>query len=752
MKTGKKTICLSLWLLFAIIFNTAIPLRAQQQEQPPEPTAETQLPENKIAATANLKPSEQFDELRKITRGAEFSGLMQSIFGADAAAAIKAIDEDAPTLFEAAGENLNEKSSETLTEETERRKEKLKADLITRANQNKIKSNVKSPAKPKKPAANPRKTVSRTIAPPQFDWRQLAFGFQPLPQQRFQPFPQSQQQNGKPEIKTTLTDKEIKAEGEDKKIFDTDKASVKRTRKVESKFIKDGTVFGVEVKHTEIIDAVSKTDGKKFRKENIMFWRAEVAACPDASGITAGKGKGYVNMKYFITAADGTSTTTLRDVTVNTKTTGYVNDEAEMTHYDLTADALEIVRGYDLAVERGLMTDVNFKDGANRILYEITNNKIEIDNRADGGSLTPAKLGKIVVKVNTGSNPADNKRTDKGAGALVAGVWNYTNDMYKAARSFWRNYGCVAIESKAPKNRLKKGEQITIDAETVHKQDASKVNARLEAGALDASVSPDTQQGAPTAKFTYVHGDQKVSHFTVESFSKRGIGIGGLEFQTEGECAGGLTGKIEITKRKTENRTEVTAKGQHISDQYYSGTNEYKWSYDYSATFDVSGSTRDVNEDGSISMSLSGAISAQAARVTDEKDNWTTTTDCFPDPPRTAGQNSSSLIREIGKLSGAEGDGMMNINGARFRLTFLIPEIQATRTHHTVVKPFGWCMMDQNPPSDTTHESELSFSSEGVEIEDTVDPKNPNLIAGSKTFTDELGNEVTIRWSLRKCK
>ncbi|HEX8367396.1 MAG TPA: hypothetical protein VF604_02425 [Pyrinomonadaceae bacterium] len=61
VKTQRKTICLSLWLRATIVFNTAIPLRARQQE-------EIQIPENKIAATAHLKPAEQFNELQQNAR------------------------------------------------------------------------------------------------------------------------------------------------------------------------------------------------------------------------------------------------------------------------------------------------------------------------------------------------------------------------------------------------------------------------------------------------------------------------------------------------------------------------------------------------------------------------------------------------------------------------------------------------------------------------------------------------------------
>lgn len=719
IKRNHQNIWLSL-LLAASLAWQAWPARAMQGRQQ----------ETTLSGADGHAPAQNLKSLLENGRGPELKGLLESLFGEDAAAAQGVLDEEAEALAEAVGGAAVEKGAEAQQEEIDDLKDKLKAKPAATPRP------VPAPTPPRRPAG--RRRAAKADGLPQLDWRQLAFGFAPL------------RQEGKPEVKITQTDKEVSAEGESKKSFETDKASMKRTQKAESKFIKDGEVFGVEIKHTEVIEGKSKTGNESFRKETVMFWSARVAACPDVKGVDAGTGKGSVAARTTITGAGGTATL-MRTVTAETKTTGQVDDEAEMTHYDLEAEAVETIAGYDDAAARKLMTDVTFRDGTYRLRYEMTGNKIEINKTAEGGPRIPAKMGKIVVKMVPGSNPEDVKRTDKAAGALVAGIWNHTNDMYKAARSNWRNYGCVECVPKAPKSRLKKGERVRIEVETVHKQDSSKVNARLEAGALDAAVTPETQQGTPSARFDYAHGDLEKSDFTVESFSKRGIGIGGLEFITAGECAGGFSGKIEITMRKTEGWTKVTKKGEHISDQYYSGTAEYKWSFDYTGAFDVADSPGDTDEAGDISATLKGAFKAQAARITDEKDNWTTTTDCFPDPPRTAGQNSFSLIREEGRAAGMIDDGVLQMKGSKYRIAFGFPEITAKRTHRTQVKPFGWCMADANPPSDTTDEGDVSFSAETVEIEGALDPKNPDLIQGTRTFTDELGNEVTISWSLRAC-
>ena len=184
---------------------------------------------------------------------------------------------------------------------------------------------------------------------------------------------------------------------------------------------------------------------------------------------------------------------------------------------------------------------------------------------------------------------------------------------------------------------------------------------------------------------TFTHGDLEKSDFTVESFSKRGIG--GLEFMTARECAVGFSGKIEFTARVAEGWTKVTKKGKHISDQYYSGTAEHKFRYDFHGAFEVSDSPGDTDDVGDISATLKGALTASASRVTEDTDNWTTTTDCFPDPPRTAGRNASSLIDESSSLTGRIEDGVLQTSGSKYRIAFGFPEIQGTRKQRTKITP-----------------------------------------------------------------
>lgn len=663
--------------------------------------------------------------LLKESRGTETSQLLRPIFGTETEAAIAMLDEENSELIE-------EVNSAVLTEvETD---DKAEIEKIRESIKNGVPQKTETGI-PGKPAVRGRKTGY--YFEPTVDWRRLVFAFQPV----------LNLQGG--DVKVSKNGGEISSAGERKKTFETDKAVMTRTQKAETKFIKDGKTFGVEIRTTEVIEGRSKTDDSTFRKVTEIMWKSSVAACPDANGGESGTGGANIKSETAVTGKAGTAKMS-RIVNVTSKSLGNVNDEAEMTEYDLLADATETTSGYDDATRRGLLSDVVLKDGVVKLRYEITGNRLEIIDSENGGR-TPAKIGKLVVKKVPGTSGDAVKTADKAAGALVAGIWNHTNDMYKAARSNWRNYRCVSIDARSPKTRLKKGESVAITAETVHRQDGSKVNSRLEAGALDAAITPEVELGKPRVTYRYTHGDATTSDFTVESFSKRGIGIGGIRFITETECAGGYSGTIEITKKKTETETKVTAKSQHVSDQYYSGTDTHNWSFDYSATISITDSDVSRHEDGSVSVSLRGLVTANAARIAEEKSDWVTQTDCFPDPPKRAGQNAFSLMEERGTLQGMAADGTLTLDAGNYRLNFGIPEIEGTNTHRQAVKPFGWCMPEQNPPSDETTSDPMSFSAENVNVEESYDPARMDVIEGSKTFEDDMGFQVTIKWSLRKC-
>ena len=481
-----------------------------------------------------------FTDLSEKARGAEFSEFLEKLYGKEAGAAAEAFAENSEELFLSVDETATQKFAERLEEQINERREKPAAKPSI------------APAGNTKPARRPlRKSVPRSkklsfYDSPKSNWRQFAFGFQPF------------QQDEKPDIKMTETDKEIKAEGTDKKSFETKDAKGTRTQKAETKYTKDGKVFGMEIKNTQIIEAVSKPDGKSFRQEISMVWGAEVAACPDMNGVSAGTGKAKVLSKTVYTEA-GATVTMSSEFDIQAKLTGHVNDQAEFKSYDMQIETTTTNAGYEDAFRRGTIKEIKLKDGTYELDFDIPNNIPAWSDGKYGGQRTPAKIGKSVGRKISEMPEADAKKLGSAIGPMVPSIWHSAHEMYKAAERHWQNYGCVEVICSVPKTVLKNGEEIDIYTQTIHLQDGSKINAELEASAYPGSVTPEKQSGKPAATFTFTNeGSEDKTTFMAHSISKRGIGRGEVEFQVEKETeepsSGAWTGTITAERRQREER------------------------------------------------------------------------------------------------------------------------------------------------------------------------------------------------------
>jgi hypothetical protein len=495
---------LSLCLLAGLLCEV-MPARAQQSER--------------IGLTIEEAGEQDAAQVYKhlLRRGqGEVPALLEKMFGDEAAAAMAALDEASEELIQSVAGSAGRRAAESLEAQIGERRERRGTKPVVEPD---AKPQRAPTTKPKgRPAARVKKATFRGL--PRLDWRQLAFGFQPL------------RQDEKPEIKLTETDKSIHASGSEKKSFETKEAKGTRSQKVETKYTKDGKSFGVEIKNTQIVEAVSKVDGKSFQQEISMRWGAEVAACPDSSGTTSGTGTAHVISKTIYT--EGGETVTMTSVfDLQAKLTGHVNDEAMLTGYDLQLDAYTTNSGYEEALRRDIIKEIKIKDGRYGLHYDIKGNTIEVSDGKYGGQRTPAKLGKVEASKLTPLTDAETKLVGSAIGPMIPSIWNSANEMYQSAQRHWRNYGCVEVVCKAPKLTLEPGEQIEIKAETVHLTDGGKVNARFNAEAYQGQTTPEAQRGTPTATFTFTQEGDEAASFHVESISKRGIGKGDMEFQVK---------------------------------------------------------------------------------------------------------------------------------------------------------------------------------------------------------------------------
>jgi hypothetical protein len=711
----KKTL-ISLWLL-ASLFSQAVPLYAQQQ---PERTASI------IPAESDQTGDQVYKNLRRAARGAEFPDLLGKIFGSDAGAAAEALDEDSERLFQAVNGAASEKADERLEQEITERQETRKTKAIV-APEVKTKPGTKVNPAGKSNIKSKKLTFNLRAEPA--DWRQFAFGFQA--------FPQSES----PDIKMTETDKEIKAEGSNKKTFETKDAKGTRTQKAETRYIKDGKTFGVEIKDTQIIEAVSKPDGKSFRKELSLLWGAEVAACPDINGVTAGTGKAKILSKTIYTE-NGETVTMTSEFDLQAKLTGYVNDRAEMKHYDLELDAYTTNSGYEDALKRNLIKEIKIKDGRYGLHYDIPGNTIEVSDGKYGGNRTPAKMGKATARKLTSMSDADATLVASAIGPMVPTIWNSANEMYKSAERNWKNYGCVEVVCKVSKLTLKPGEEIVISAETVHLQDGGKVNGQMSAEAYQAQVTPETQFAAPNAAFNFTQEGEENSSFHVESVSKRGIGKGDVDFQIEKEkeepeASGVWTGTISAERTRREEREKRAGANLAENGGYLETTTNVR--------LELSGRLDRTVE----------ATNAYLANVTGRQEQIDFEYDRYKVDEGYCGPSAVPYkgSKEITRTSRTTADFnketrvFVEIGGTGGTLTFSLPETNGRTIHSYVHK--SPCSEHDRANTNEAFDEDVPTVGGSFSFSFPVDPAQ-KTVQGTITVREEDGATTVYRWELTR--
>lgn len=701
--------------LMASLFWQALPVRARQADGAA----------GVVQEVSGQSGDEAYKDLLRRGRGDEYPTLLEKIFGDDAGAAASALDEDAEQLMQSVAEGASQRADESLQEQIKERRERPSAKPVIAPE---VKTNPAPRANPgRRPAAKSKRVASGGL--PRLDWRQLAFGFQPLGQDE------------RPDIKITETDKEIRAAGEDKKSFETKEAKGTRTQKAETRYVKDGKTFGVEIKNTQVIDAVSKADGKSFHKELSMVWGAEVAACPDINGVSAGTGRAKIVSKTVYTEG-GEILTMTSEFDLQAKLTGYVNDQAEMTHYDLQLDAYTTNSGYEDALRRNLVKEIKIRDGRYGLHYDIRGNTIEVSDGQYGGYRKPAKMGKAEARKLTAMSDAETTTVGSAIGPMVPSIWNSANEMYKSAERNWKNYGCVEVVCRAPKLTLRQGDEVAISAETVHLKEGGRVNAQLNAEAYQAQVTPESQRAAPGATFTFTQEGEENSSFHVESISKRGIGRGDVEFQPEKEKEeaaenGVWTGTITAERRQREEREKraganLAENGGHIET---STRVQIKLTGRLDRTADATNA-------------YIGLVTGQQEQVDYEYDRYKVDEGyCGPDAVPYKGPKE--ITRTSRTTAGYDRETRVYLEMGRTdgTITFSLPEA-AGRTVHSYVHKSPCAEHDRANTNEAVDEGaptaggSFSFSL-------PVDPMRKS-IRGSVTVREDDGSTTTYTWELTR--
>lgn len=638
------------------------------------------------------------ERLIRQARGAELSQLMQTLFGQGADDALRALEQDDGALFA----QLDAVLQRQLDEQREQ-------------------------------------TESVRLAPPSvlssLSARTPAF----LPRLQAPVHAKLARSLNAPNIEVQNDAQEFKAKGSDTKSFETKEAKGTRTEQAETRYVNDGVTFGMEIKSTQVIQAVSKLDGKAFRQEISIRWGADVAACPDVNGITAGTGRANVLSKTTYTE-NGLTVTMASAFDLQAKLKGFVDDKAEMTHYDVGLDAYLENSGYEEALRRTLVKDIKINDGRYGLHYDIAGNTLEVSDGTYGGKRTPAKLGKVTATLLTSMTDAQTNTVGSAFGPMVPSIWNAANEVYKSARSNWRHYKCVDVVGTAAKTILEPGEEVTVSARTVSSQDGGDVNADMTASAYPGRVLPESRRASPTATFTFTQEGEENSTVDFESVSKRGIGRGEVEFQvrrTEATASGGWTGVIEVRRTRREEREKRS--GANLQEN--GGYLDLATNVSLRLTGQLDRSVDATNAHIAV-------VSGEETSVDYEYDRYEVDEGyCGPNAvpykgPKELTRTSTTTVRY-----GKETRVFVEIGQSSGSLTFSLPEQQGS-TLHRYVHTSPCAEHDRANTSQVTSEDVPGVGG-SFSVTFPVD-SSQQTIEGSTTVQEEDGGTTTYRWALTR--
>lgn len=519
----------------------------------------------------------------------------------------------------------------------------------------------------------------------------------------------------------------------------------------------EGRDFGTEYEAVEFVEAVNRKERTSLRTETIVKWRVLTASCPDADGISKGSGTMTVAVKKTITNPQTIGILT-RETTTRMSIKGFVNDAAELTHFDLEGTAVETISGYERAARLGLIDDAPFADGTKQINYQVKNNKPGKDVTDEYGVTKKIgdEMGEEKVTASPDVSEADLDRINKIAKYCVG--WTYLQAaMYlEAARSNWRNGGCVDVTLTAPKTKLLPAEKTEVYVETVHIHDKNKVNAELKVQTATESALPDKYPAVTQGTFTLTAPRKgKNAFISVNSVSRRGIAFEILEFDEEKilknpvkpivtppvkKCGGAWSGKITAVKRKREEQVKP-ASGRLVREIF---NDEETFSIDYHLL-----SIQDTSKNLANGYFADAKMNYRSLRYTEN--NYA--------PGEMMCDKRTILTPQTQKMEivrTAAADKRLtvyvSVGGEKGYLTFGSPEVEAeqivTRTYETKCPSY-----DQANSGVERNDRLIKIVNPSFEIKFELDAKSAYQLVGSKTIQNSDGSETIVTWNLtRDCK
>jgi hypothetical protein len=714
------------WLGFGLmtsILLNALPLAAQNGKPAPAPAAGLSY------SLETSEPSEIFRQVRKSGQNVAFSPMLKKVAGAEAEDIEAALDAQAVNFFEefaaAAGVDVAKihDNAKALNKKTY---EELK------------KNPPQSKAAPKKlPRAIGKSFAGEDLFPLEFEAMPSA--------------PVVSAPDG-PQVQKIETETGMTATATDTKSMDMAGSTVTRTETASSKAGTDGKEIFTGSSRTTKTEVISKAENKKLNMTDTMGWESGFAMCPDAQGRLSGHGRASLSTQVVTTAGNRIAAIT-QEVSIDYKLTGYVNDDAVFTHFTIEAEGRESITGYDRARDLGLLgEDKGLHDGTGSVKFRLDDCKppYETERNAYGSTkIVDAKMGNGPVTLDNPIPGSDLLSRFIPAGAAL--IMIDMNTLMMSTIANIRNGECVDVECTAAKNTLKPAETIDVTAVSVSKRDLDKFNARLE---TTSNATPEKQLGTPSAVFVFTADAGGGGTFLVKSTSRRGIGLGMLQFGKEGEndldrdkCDGNWHGTIEIRRTFEEVQKEVTNPGDQKSDLLLSGWKEIINRQKYDGTIRIE----------NVQLATPGTWVLNAAF--DMGGNWyyldrgffTTPNECGWYVKKTIKEENGMEKREEGGGSGVT-DVTIQLYGDEYRGNTVIPEMKGAYTSSTWHRPSGYCQEKNNEPLERSTSGETSFTKVAVNFEGKIDPSNPDVLTGTKTTTSEDGKEtIAITWTIKRC-
>ena len=223
------------------------------------------------------------------------------------------------------------------------------------------------------------------------------------------------------------------------------------------------------------------------------------------------------------------------------------------------------------------------------------------------------------------------------------------------------------------------------------------------------------------------------------------------------ECQRGWSGTISITRRNSQISQEAPTKGVRTNIESSGSSRIYKYDGTINISNAVSQSSGGVTAANkavsTLFVPLKGESNAASEIVWNTNSTSSYSDNCGQRTTKRTLYKENRREEKGAARAIAEGNLSVDLVGGTYRFQIVIPAIPGKTTETDIRRPSGYCRPEDNQPQDSTSEWSVEIGRMPVEINDGVlDPKNPDLIEGSRSYTDANGDEIEIKWSLRHCR